>query len=1517
MNKSVDTFVSEVKSKQARRRRMMSLLLALSLVVTTGVSWALHGVGLTMANEAECETEEHIHTDACYEERLICGLEEDAEHTHSDECWERTLICGLTEHIHDADCYTGRAGPEITAEEPDSAGDDDDVVIGGIVDADGHVIQTVSVPKKALRAPGDPEIPLDTVSTIDNIAEGIKFTLFDYGGSELESQNNRYVYSWDEDNHVWTHPQSYNSSDFGWRDSGINTGRDPATDILFFAMGTPVDRYCQDPDVYNYWDDNGVHQYKPDMNSYAGDYNSDPVYPGNRPVTGIVDTTLGEDGYPKIASSGNSLAYLFAPGTYDAERNVDQSAYKTVYTDVNHLLQRNTENGHLFYDSDKYYAYFNTDTKEFDVYNQTFEIINDNHHWDGDTNNIKFDGDGNPIVYEGNKDEGFKIGFFPFDEYDPTRRDPNFDGNGYNHHFGMTMEAEFINPSKANVSEPITFKYSGDDDMWVFVDGKLLLDIGGIHEPAGGMIDFTNGIIWTQDNGNDGKTKSEIRTQLENWGIIHNDTEWNDLPMPIGIDTSSFGESKWIVKKISDVIPNWDSTAHTKSHKINMFYLERGGCYSNLAMEMNLPTLKPLTVMKNVDYQQHLIKGLYDDLDYTFQIWEWDKVNQVWVIPQDTDENGDFYLPESHFTLKDGQRKTFEGLGQDRKFKVVEEGVNPNIFDRVTVNGSPIDVAEGQAATEGALLSAVNSYTFNNRIIEETTPLRVKKLWSPDNIQPPPGFDKVKFKIMRTDVETGEEKQIGLQQGDIKVRTFVISADEWAEGKTIEGLLSRYGSHRYTYSVVELNVPRGFKPSYSTDASGALVITNKDEKKTDIYAEKQWENEENPPRIKLKLTRTKTGYKPSKPTQLTINIVDEAENPILTYTSPAQTAGTPYNGLYAGGTAEFAYVIPKGAVLCEPDGTYPIASPAGLYYKFHEDEGILEVRDLGADANTLTFKVNTSHAEDSILLEHHSFSDDSIETGDGKVQGWSVQNDPSKGTDAKVRFDDSLSYGKDGGALEVYDRTKSFNGATLVLDPAKFHGNVTYTFSVYVYSPVADRFKMTFNNGLGAYQPIREVDVPANTWTQITSTIKLGEGQDGQIDPYNMFIIVESVGQGDDGESLPSGGDHFWIDEFTALEGTNPVSVSSTDGKVTIGEAASSQGTVVYDFQFQNNDSSEGWNVMDFTPPNNTTIEPGSNYWFQGIVVTGRNAHNDGISIRVPNLVPGKTYHFEGVAQEHAGTSAQTIQLSMNTGTGQYPPIVQNIHLNEDSGNSWEEHFFEADFTVPAGADQNTMSIYFETPQPQNGAQADTGDFRLKYLTITEKGQSSSSGTLNDEIGYDESTGQYVTDYSNYRIVLDENSPTSPQLEDDEPQADDWYKEIILPDDSDDGASWSYHWTNDAATPRNDPHFIDEDHAHFYYNYYIEETWIDSEGNELHQDESDGNWYDADGRLVYRVTYLNDGIRTNDPDSPIIVKNTYIWYRLPETGGFGADVIFGFGLLLAMTGLIGGYALQKRERRFK
>ncbi|WP_295091394.1 carbohydrate binding domain-containing protein [Ruminococcus sp.] len=1589
MKNYFDSFYEIIHKNSVKRRHMVSLLLVLSVFVSSGVLWELRDTVITMVNEPLCGLEQHEHTDECYEYRLVCGLEETEEHTHTDECWEKVLVCGYDEHMHTTLCFTDEDIPEADMAEAD----DDIFAISGTFDyidddaEDGILFAdlpevTLEDRMKALAsedAQNAPYINPGTETTIDNIAEGIKFTLFDYGDSTLESQNNHYGYRWVEPDGdtpgYWSHPNA-NTTD------GINAGRNAQQDILFLAYGTPVNDQCHDPDCYNYRDEatgKKVVSYKPDKNSYSGDYNSDPVYSGNRPVSGIVDDKLysyneqsgtyviNQNGYPRVnASEHHSLAYLF---------NDEESAYKTVYPDVNHLLQRNDQNGHLFFNSNDNYAYYDKETGDFIVYDTTFPVINPDHHAYLDTDYHHLDENGEPNTYQDDKAK-FMIGFFPFDEYDPTRRDPNFNGNGYNHHFGMKMETKFTNPTAENLpvynnkKEPVSFKYSGDDDMWVFVDGKLVLDIGGIHEPTGGMIDFTNGLVWTQDN-ELGRTMDEVKSYLISvvGNGINNETDFDNLPKPIGTDTTGSG-NKWIVESITEYIDDWYTYNPNGTHEIKMFYLERGGCYSNLAMEMNLPTLKPLTVKKEVDYQDHLVKDTdIDNKDYEFQVWEW-----IEDDPNTSEYDGHWTKPNlpqttyGYFTLKDGERITFDDLEQHRKFRITEVGVDPNVYDKVSVNGVTMAQftagganADVDSSANGVALSDTNSYLFNNRVIQDTTKIKVKKDWDCDDNKKPANFT-MKYKIMRTDSATGEVKQVALkydvtENGVTKTkkrRVFLLDPDEQVNGKTIENLLARYGNHVYTYAVEELNVPDGFKASYSdtyeTDSESGkqykvLQVTNTDITKTDIYVKKEWENipPTGQPAVKLVLKREKVGYSPSQKTDLQVTILDEGGNLIRT---------EKFTNLYANGSAEIYYDMPLGVVLYKGDPAYPNkrvtvltctnADPGHehtdtacylnqnmavalnqntnkvnepLYVKFEEDENILVVQNLAAKetgatvpANEVTFKVTSDNAEDSLLLLHHSFTKG--------TNGWSVQNDASKGTNAKVESSGYYPYAK-GDSIRIYDRTKCFNGATLKLDPAKFKMNKTYTFSTYVYyddtnntnAPDSIQFNFTFNDGLnkennGSYRGISSKTVQKGQWTQLTGTITLPES----IDPYNMFIIVETKNPNNDSSASNYEApliSQFYMDEFTAIEGNTQVEVEEDTGRVIVSGASVASNTEVYNITF-------GTTLPnDWSLHNRPNIGAGDN----NLRIDGRGSDNDAsIEKNVSSLLlPGHRYRFELGTQRDGPNGAGNVHISVaynRNGQPEWSPWICTTQLSIQGDDQYKHYDTTGEFSVPADADMSNAILYF-------GTNNDTGPFRLRYLRIYDVTETTTSVSGNKD-GYEIIGGKYYSDYSNYDLDLDENSVTNPlhldgqytvdKVNNADPNSADWSKEITLPIANGtlyDGMG--YHWGKD----------ILGEQTQTLYRYWIEEQWIDSDGNQVTtRIELNGD----DKTVVsehddYIISYDRQFVSTNTEQSPILVKNKYIWYKLPATGGRGTVRIYFFGSVLTAIGILSVSALYRRRRR--
>lgn len=158
-------------------------------------------------------------------------------------------------------------------------------------------------------------------------------------------------------------------------------------------------------------------------------------------------------------------------------------------------------------------------------------------------------------------------GFFPFNETVKACSASN-----YNYGFGAKLEFKFRLTDDGTVvgtdgkKDPIKFNFSGDDDVWVYVDGNLALDVGGAHGKVTGQIDFS---------GSDKKKKAIVsKTKVSQGSLIE------------GSNTESNFEIKG---------------SNSDEHTLTMFYMERGMWESNMKVSFNFPDENEFAVEKKVD----------------------------------------------------------------------------------------------------------------------------------------------------------------------------------------------------------------------------------------------------------------------------------------------------------------------------------------------------------------------------------------------------------------------------------------------------------------------------------------------------------------------------------------------------------------------------------------------------------------------------------------------------------------------------------------------------------------------------------------------------------------------------------------------------------------------------------------------------------------------------------------------------------------------------------------------------
>ena len=124
--------LNEFRASHRRGRRFTALFLAASLMVSTAVGYGLRQTGISATADSFCGQEEHTHSEDCYAEEFICGLDAgeteptEAPHVHTQDCYEeqQVQVCGFDEHIHSEDCYATEEMVLTCQEEEHSHGDD-------------------------------------------------------------------------------------------------------------------------------------------------------------------------------------------------------------------------------------------------------------------------------------------------------------------------------------------------------------------------------------------------------------------------------------------------------------------------------------------------------------------------------------------------------------------------------------------------------------------------------------------------------------------------------------------------------------------------------------------------------------------------------------------------------------------------------------------------------------------------------------------------------------------------------------------------------------------------------------------------------------------------------------------------------------------------------------------------------------------------------------------------------------------------------------------------------------------------------------------------------------------------------------------------------------------------------------------------------------------------------------------------------------------------------------------------
>lgn len=375
-------------------------------------------------------------------------------------------------------------------------------------------------------------------------------------------------------------------------------------------------------------------------NKWVGDFTSNNSNSGNRIYSGLVE--------PELTSNKDIVFTKTEGGIFNADTTV-----KDIYNNVGLPFEYNS--------TTKYYTF---DANEFGAYFEGTPADNINLHYSETPQSQEFRGQ-----------DGRDKGWYPFNNTTDvkTASADYFFGMKATIPFTMTANGR-MNANDSN-SEPIVFNFAGDDDVWVFVDGVLVLDIGGVRNMLEGSIDFANN-TWTiqkPTNQNGGDLGDAATPAIALSGKIFNDEN----------GAGTLNQTR-------------ETFAATDSHELTIFYLERGAGSSNCKIQFNLPmkdtvsvtkratqsissdgTVSPLTaaeqaVVDNIGFGFTLTKNGEPVANTNYNLMN---ANGQVISTPSTDANG-------HFTLRNGQTARFVGeiATAGATYQVVEDAVEAKGF---------------------------------------------------------------------------------------------------------------------------------------------------------------------------------------------------------------------------------------------------------------------------------------------------------------------------------------------------------------------------------------------------------------------------------------------------------------------------------------------------------------------------------------------------------------------------------------------------------------------------------------------------------------------------------------------------------------------------------------------------------------------------------------------------------------------------------------------------------------------
>ncbi len=307
-------------------------------------------------------------------------------------------------------------------------------------------------------------------------------------------------------------------------------------------------------------------------------------------LDGSTSSVYAPNGKLKSKSDNTTVPYFdksWWEGSYTTSLgDINKADYLNYYSNLDFpffeiqsnqiTFQNGYTNSSLLSDTTDHYAgtYYVFDSKEYSIKvegtpdNCTLKKSNKKHLNSNDESEMVYDNYGSDGA--ANTTTGQDLGLFPFN----SSNEGGYNSDKLHYGYGIRYDIDFFLTDTGTIDgtqngTPITFTFQGDDDVWVFLDGRLVLDMGGAHKNALGEINFKTKKTWI----------SAIGSANTNDIISDNTTNGNTDDSAILRNRSS------VTKSFSD----WGNRISQGRHTITMFYMERGMLNSNLYVMFNLP----------------------------------------------------------------------------------------------------------------------------------------------------------------------------------------------------------------------------------------------------------------------------------------------------------------------------------------------------------------------------------------------------------------------------------------------------------------------------------------------------------------------------------------------------------------------------------------------------------------------------------------------------------------------------------------------------------------------------------------------------------------------------------------------------------------------------------------------------------------------------------------------------------------------------------------------------------------